>query len=192
MIILFKSDKSLVITKPSRIRQRESLVDKLIFYIPTTYSDIDLSDFTVTFYYFVDPVNEAKMEILTKIESDKEGYNEYTVDIDSDVTKSAGILTGALALTGVDQSEGKNYILRSGEVSFEILTFDDYYRFVTDESLAPLDNKMLELNNMIQGLSALAEEINEKQVVDDLTLNSGLLQLTADGDIVGHGVRINE
>jgi len=192
MVILLKSDKSLIISKPSRIRQKEKLVDKLIFYIPQTYENIDLTDFVVTFYYYIDPINEAKMEILTQIESDKDGFSKYTVGVDSDVTNAAGILTGSLTLTKTDQDEGKQYVLKSGEVSFEILTFEDYYKFVTDESLAPIDNKMLELDNKIQELNALAVELGEKQV-DDLALSDdGLLQLTADGNTVGNGVVIEQ
>ena len=45
--ILLQNDKSLVATNRCTIHQREKLMDKLVFLIPKTYNDIDLTDFII-------------------------------------------------------------------------------------------------------------------------------------------------
>ena len=190
MTILLKADKSLIITKQSRILQRESAVDKIIFYVPEKYEDIELKDFTATFYYTVVPVNDAMMDILVlEPESDKEGFLKYTFDVDSTVTKFAGTLTGYLTLVKADQAAGKQYVLKSREVSFDILTSDDYYRYVSDASLSAIDDKILQLNNDIQQLRAI-EEVYAAGQVDDLKLTEDLLQVSVQGTPIGHGVKV--
>lgn len=65
MTILMLSDKSLVITVNTPIYQRDKLVDKLLFLIPSTYEDINLSDFDVILKY-KDQMGNVNSELLTK------------------------------------------------------------------------------------------------------------------------------
>lgn len=49
--ILLQNDKSLVATNRCTIHQREKLMDKLVFLVPKTYNDIDLTDFIIQMQY---------------------------------------------------------------------------------------------------------------------------------------------
>lgn len=190
MIILFKSNtKSLVITQATKILQGESAVDKIVFYIPEKYEDIELADYVITFNY-ISLTNTAMMEFLTKEDSDKEGYLKYTFDVESKITKLAGTITGYLSMLHSNPKTDKKHVIKSSPVSFDINALEDYYRFVSDESLSALDNKMLQIDNALQELIAL-EEIAAENKVDDLMIDeNNVLHVSAEGNPLGTGVEV--
>lgn len=192
MIILMKSDKSLVISVNTRMYQRENVVDKLTFYIPATYQDIDLTPFTNTLYY-VTQTNDAYTEILVlQEETEKEGYLTYKLPVSTKFTKSAGKISLHLSMTYLDETTDPptQYVLHTGELKdIEILSWDDYYKFIPDDSLATLDQKILELQNETEKLKAISDEL-EMKVPDDLTLDADMLHLSHEGEMLGQGVEV--
>ena len=188
MVILMKSDKSLVVTVPSRLYQKEKVVDKITWYIPETYGDNDLSKFTAALYYTT-ATNDAYTEILVSEESDKEGFLMYKLPVDTKFTSSAGDLTMELSLTYLDEETGTQYVLHSSQLTISIETWSDFYAFYPDESLAAIDAKILELQNETERLKSVADEL-ELTVPDDLKLEEDVLHLSKDGTSMGNGVEI--
>ena len=190
MIILFKSNtKDLVITKQSRILQGENAVDKFVFYLPTTYEEVDLKDAIISFYYSITPVNEANMEILEPVESDKDDFLKYQLSVETKVTKFAGELSGYIVGTKTDPELGAYEVLHSRSVTFPIYSVEDYFKFIPPDSLSPIDAKLLELQNDIQRLEHISEEIN-LDMPNDLELTDDLLQLKNEKGVIGDGVTI--
>lgn len=195
MIILMKSNKTLVITKTSRLYQKESVAENLVFYVPETYSsdasggDYDLTEFTATLIY-VDAGNEAHSELLTaEDETDKDGYIKYILPVDSEFTSVAGDLTLQLSLTKVDTDTATSYVLHTSELTVTILTWDDYFAYVSDDSLSAIDDKILELQTEIEALKSLAD-IYSAAVPSDLQLTDSLLQLINESGTIGDGVNV--
>lgn len=189
MIILLKSsDKSLVVTQQTRLYQKEKCVDKVTFYIPETYQDVDLSKFNATLYYTT-ATNDTYTEILTSEESDKEGFLMYKLPVDTKFTSSAGDLVIELSLTYLDEDAGIQYVLHSSQLTISIETWTDFYAFYPDESLSAIDAKILQLQNETEKLKSIADEL-ELTVPDDLKLDEDILHLSKNGALMGDGVEI--
>ncbi len=191
LTILVDSDtKDLRITKRAKIRQGESLVDKLYFVCETTYDEISLEDFTATLYY-IDAANVSHMEVLTRDEElYKDNYYRWTMPANSEFTKMAGKTTMQLSFTHQDTETDSSMVLHTGQITIEVLSWQDYYAFIPDSSLNSLDAKMLELDNKIQALESTSEIYDKARAVD-LNLNGDLLQLkNQDGEAFGNGISI--
>lgn len=187
MVILMKSNKTLVLSKSSKLYQKENAVDNITIYVPETYNDYDLKEFVATMFYSV-PGNEAGSDTLIAAEeSDKEGFIKYSLPITTTITRLAGTVSVYLSLVHVDLETGIKYILKTSTLDITVEEWSDYFKYVSDESLTAIDNKIAELDTKIAEIKAIAETT----VPDDLTLSSeGNLRLTVEGTPVGDGVNI--
>ena len=190
LTIKMLSDKSLVMTKPVNIYQRQSLVDNMQILIPATFGENDMTQYNAVLEY-IDPANIAHMENLTR---DEELYNElfirYTLDMDTHFTYLAGDITMKLTLSYFDESENKKYVLKTGELVVTILPLNDYFAYADESSFTSIDNKIMELQAQTDKLAAMAAIYAEK-VPDDLNMDEeALLQLSVNGVPVGKGVQL--
>lgn len=191
--ILMRDDKSLIRTVRQTIYQRDKLVDKFRFIVPTKYDTIDLSDFEVRLKY-VDQSNEVHIEVLTKSEDlSTDEYSYYLLPIDSNLTRFAGDITLCLTLSKVDMEEMKEYSLNTGETTVTITPLADYYKFVSDESLSVIDRKMNELNVKLEAMDKIAATYDEGKA-DNIKLDkeTSELYLTSHDKEIGDKIAINE
>ena len=145
MVILFKSDKSLVVTSWARIFQKENLADKLNFYVPTFYDDNDISLFTATLFY-KDGGNEVHKETLASVESDKDNYLKYSLPVTTDITKQAGMVELWMVLSYTDEAaDPKSVEIHSDSVTIVVEKWDEYA-----------------ISNSISEVVSMVETINEK------------------------------
>ena len=188
MVILMKQDKSLVVSVNSRLYQKENAVDNITFYIPQEYNGHDLSDFTATIYYSTQ-TNNAYMEILDQQESDKDNYLMYKLPVTTKFTASVGKVTLEISLLKVDEETSTKYVLHTGVLQINVESWDDFFKYVPDDALAVLDNKILQLDTKVDELKAIADELDLK-TPNDVMLTKDLLQLSHDGSAIGQGVEI--
>lgn len=193
MVILMKSDKSLIKSVDSRLYQKENAVDNLTFYVPSTYEDLDLSEYTAVLSYSTS-TNDAYMEILEAQDSDKENYLMYKLPVTTKITASAGTITLELSFAMNDEESDTKYVLHSSELELEVLAWADYYKYVSNDSLSAIDNKILELDAKADKLMSAAEKL-ELETPNDLTLTDDLLQLSHTDDLgevtlIGDGIEI--
>ena len=192
--ILFKENKQLVLTKDTKIRQGENAVDKIEFLVPITVNDIDMKGFSATLL-FVDQANVSHMEQLvlngdTEDGLYKDNWYRYILPVTSEFTKMAGTIKMEVTLTKyVDETE-TSYVMHSTELEMNILTWEDYYRFAPATSLNGIDERLLQIDNEIAKMNAIAEIYGNAQAVD-LMLTDETLQLkNANGEAMGTGVEI--
>lgn len=157
--ILMQNDKTLVISEQGKIYQREKLIDKIRFLVPTVYdingADIDLTKFVATLEY-VDQANVVQTELLTKSEDlYKEKFIEYVLPVDTNVSKYAGEIELRLSLVHYDADTGYNYALHTGHTKINVLPLSNWYKFVSDESIDVIDRKMSELDSKITALNEI-------------------------------------
>lgn len=191
--ILMNSDKSLVCTTRTTLYQRDKLVDKLQILIPQTYEDINLSDFTAVLKY-VDQGNEVHSEILIQDEElYKDSYLRYALPIDTNLTRFAGNIKICLTLNKVDMEEMKEYSLNTGETTITITPLSDYYKFVSDESLSIIDQKVNELNVKLEAVDKMTTTYDEMKA-DNIKLNkeTSEIYLTAHDKQIGDKITIND
>lgn len=191
--ILMNSDKSLVCTTKTTLYQRDKLVDKLQILIPQTYEDINLSDFTAVLKY-VDQGNEVHSEILIQDEElYKDSYLRYILPIDTNLTRFAGNIKICLTLNKVDMEEMKEYSLNTGETTITITPLSDYYKFVSDESLSIIDQKVNELNVKLEAVDKMSTAYDETKA-DNIKLDkeTSEIYLTAHNKQIGDKIAIND
>ena len=192
--ILFKpDDKSLQVTVRTKIYQRENLVDKFRFLVPSTYGDLDLADFTVVLKY-LDQGNEAHAEILAKEnEMYKDNYYSYILPVDTDLTRFAGDITIHLTMSKVDMEEMKEYSLEIGETTITISPLSDYYSFLSNKSFDAITQKINELNVKMEGLNKMANAYDQAKA-DNIKLDNDTseLYLTANGKAIGDKIALND
>lgn len=210
LVILLKSDKTLVQTQRIRVYQRENLVDKFQFLIPFEIDGNDLTKFTVMMQY-LGPDGTVYGEVLERSPEDYEDADGnvthmiYTLPITSAITKQAGDITVKLNLDYMDYEgqtsdpeedpEPKHYVLNSDTTIVPILAVADYYSFVPDASLSMINNKIAELNTKTQELEALAHQFTDEQV-DNIVLNAdpetGEIHLSSKGQKIGDGIGLKD
>lgn len=195
MVIVMKPNKQLVITKTTRLYQKESIIDSFTFYVPETYqsdsagSVYDLKEFTASVSY-VDPGNNVHSELLTAAEtSSKEGFIQYSLPVTTQITAIAGEVKLQLSLVKTDLENGVNIVLHTSELTINILEWSDYFASVSDASLGVIDQKIAELNAQIEALKSIAEGYTGA-VPNDLMVTDDLLQLKNDAGSIGAGVKI--
>ena len=191
--VLMQSDKTLVISEPGKIYQREKLIDKIRFLVPAVYDvngvGMDLTQFTTTLEY-VDQANVVQTEALTASEDlYKEKFIEYTLPVDTNITRYVGDIELRLSLVHFDADTGYNYVLHTGHTKITVSPLSDWYKFVSDESLDAIDQKMSELDSKLTALDEMAGTYAANQV-DDLKLTNSLLQVSSKGTPLGNGVTI--
>lgn len=199
MTILMKLNKSLVVSKETRIYQKENIVDELSFYIPIDLFDyikksspnFTTDDLTATCYY-VTQTNNAYTEILVPQESDKEDFLLYRLPVTTKFTECAGKLSLVLSFIYIDQSqpEPAQYVLHSGELKdIEVMAWSDYYKFYPIDSLDSIDKTIEQLQNKVQEIKDVEDGL-AMDIPDDLTLTDDILQLSREGIVRGKGVEL--
>lgn len=192
--ILFKENKQLVLTKDTKIRQGENAVDKIEFLVPTVINDIAMQGFSATLL-FVDQANVSHMEQLvlngdTEDGLYKDNWYRYILPVTSEFTKMAGTIKMEVTLTKyVDETE-TSYVMHSTELEMNILTWQDYYKFAPADSLNGIDERLLQIDNEIAKMNAIAEIYGSAQAVDLMLSDEKLHLKNANGEAMGDGVEI--
>lgn len=191
--ILMRSDKSLACTVRQILYQRDKLVDKFKIIIPKVYDAVDLSDFEVRMKY-IDQSNEAHIEVLTKDEDlSTDDFSYYLLPVDTNLTRFAGDIKIHLTLSKTDMEEMKEYSLNTGEITVTITPLADYYKFISDDSLSVIDQRMNELNVKLEAIDKMATAYDEGKA-DNIKLDKDTseIYLTAKDKQIGDKIAIND
>ena len=188
--IVMQNNKSLRVTQKTMLYQREKLVDKIQFLIPPKYEELDLSDFSAILKY-KDQGGVAHMEILEKDIETYNGYSKYTLPVDTNLTQFAGDIRIRITLSKTDLENKKQYVLHTGETVISISPLEDYYAFVTDESLEYIDQIVGNLDAKIEALSKISETY-DKEKADNITYDNNKIQLTSNGQKIGDYITIED
>lgn len=183
--ILMDNTKYLKATTVSTLYQGENYCDSFHFIVPLEYNGHNLMDFIATLQY-INAENQAFIEILEPDEEIyKEKYIRYSLPITTKLTRSVGDIKMSLKMNHVDKDKKVQYTLHSSEITVTISPTSDYYMF-TDETLAPIDKLIGQLDAKLNYLSEQTLKIPEDLGLDD----EGTLKLQVGADLVGNGVDV--
>lgn len=190
--ILMDIDKQLIISQRTKLYQKEKLVDKIQFLLPTEYEGIDLTQFSVNLKY-VDQIGKSHVEPLAK---DNELYlNKIRclLPVDTHLNSYAGDILVHLTLSHLDVENGKNYILHTSEVAVAISPVSELYSFDADAALEVADQMALEFEAKCKALEIMGNEYS-KAKADDITLDkdNDVIYLTSDGKKIGTEIHLGE
>lgn len=188
--IVMNDDKSLTQSIVTTIYQREKLVDKMRFLFPLTYGDIDLSK-CMSVLKYTDQGNVAHAEILTLADELFENRRlVYYFPIDTDITRFAGDVTFRITFLEVDMENGKRTeVLHTGQTTITVQPLEDYYRYVTDESLEFVDQVLTSFDARAKAYEKAAEAYAMEKA-DDFSYENNELQLLAQGKPIGRKATI--
>lgn len=221
LVILLKSDKSLIQTKRISVFQRENMVDLVHFLIPYNYEGMSLEPFQVTLQ-MIGQDTTIRAEKLERMSDGNNGYEDYedadgnkthmiyVLPIKSTLTQFAGDITLKLTMDYVDyagqtesnsdnedapEPEPIHHVFNSDTTVLTVKAVADYYSIVPDESLAFINNKIAELQAEQKKLEETAN-IYDAEKADNLVMHidqyGQSLYLTSHGHKVGDEIDLND
>lgn len=191
--ILLKTNKSLICNQDIRLYQGQALVDSLQFIIPKIYDTFDLSQYAdlseenvnksfSAYLNIISPTNEVTSYLLTT-DYDTDGttvlpyktdFMRFAFPLEASITKSAGNTKIQLTISWSDLELRKDYVLKSSEFILTTLPLDDYYSYISNDALSAIDNKILELQHMIDELRNVINNSSYSETdIPDNNNNSG-------------------
>lgn len=194
--IIVGDDNSLYGSCKTRIMQKEKLFNKIWILVAPHYNGYDMSQCTVTMRYLLPISKKFITETLTLSEERYEDYLKYILPIDTNLSKEWGDIELNLTFTMLDVDDDGNIIQRVRKTDnhkLHITQLPEWDKFIPDESLAALDQRIMVQSAQIEALKELANTINDKQV-DNLVYDDKeeTLHLSAKGNIVGDKVSVRD
>lgn len=198
--ILLNDDNELVVTVKERIMQRSKNVDSLQFIVPIIYKEtIDMTPYECTLEYLLPISKKYKTEILTRDpEPYKDDFYRYILPFDTGFTSEIGDIEFQLTLTNSEMdSEGivTQYVRKSSSCVVPIIPITAWSDVIPDEALNSLDQKVLELKELLNELNDTAGVI-DKTKADNIKIVSEdedkFLTLTADGEEIGDKINLDD
>lgn len=190
--IIMNENKDLITTSRHTLYQREKLIEKIQFLLPTTYNDLDLTKFQVVLKY-ADQLNVPHAEILTRDEELYKNRIRCTLPVDTNLSKFSGDIKIRLTLDHVDLETNNHYVLNSGENVIKITPLEDFYHFVPDESLEFVDQIVGALEVKMTAMDIMASDYSQKKA-DNIVLNkeTSEIYLTSNGVKSSDVISVND
>lgn len=192
--ICMNNDKSLIVTHPVPIYEKETGVDTIRFLIPPQYTE-GKEVFNIADYIVVAKIKTASGKPYTeKLECEPVAYRDrldYRMNVTTDFTEFAG--TNMITLTflkAVEQDDGttQEAVMRSGNVYIDVQKKEEFI-FVPDKTLQAFDQMMLVVDDKINQLKRINAQKADNIMLDTETNE---IYLTSDGEIVGNKVSIDD
>lgn len=176
MYIKMEEDKSLIVTIPTSIYQGESNAGMLCFLLPQVQEEVRLADCAVLLKYVL-PDGTGRSEALEFEPEPYKGYLMYKTLASTKMTEYAGVVK--VWLTAINYTDA--VVLKSGEISIDVLPSKNIANHLPPESLDQLDRLTIQVNTL------------QKTKADNLVFDeeNKLLQLTAESKKIGDSVDLS-
>ena len=170
MTIWMNYDKSLIITKYNIIRQDDSDVPQIMYFLfPTEYNGTDLTGFTANLFYQIPNGDVFNVPLVCDEELYK-NHIRFTMPSAQDFTKFGGQVAMKIILNKV--IDETIFTLTTGEVFVDILGNPDYYIDPTPGTIDHIEEEIAAINAR---LSTMADDISLNSITNELYLtNAGL------------------
>lgn len=184
-VILVEQDDTLFGSKKERIMQRSKCVDNLIFMVEPIYRNTyDMTNATVMLEYLRPVSRKYETEILVLSDERYNGFLQYKLPFDTNLTAEAGKIEIQLTFVYTDLDEHGNGIQRVRKTSpttIEIIPIAAWSDIIPDSALAGLDQRLIVMNTQIRALDEMnqiiantkADNIKYNETENSLQLLSG-------------------
>ena len=153
----------MIATKQQRIMQRSKLVDELWFLATPIYNGYNMADFTLSMEYVLPVSRKYRHEILTLSNERYNGYLQYTVPVNTDLTAEAGDIEIKLTFIHSDLDVNGKSIQRVRKIESTILPVlptSAWSEVIPDEALDTLDQRIIMLNSTARAIEETVNYIN--------------------------------
>ena len=195
-VILVNDDDTLYGSKKERIMARSKCVDNLVFIVNPIYRNTyDMTNATVMLEYVRPISRKYETEILKLCDERYNGFLQYKLPFDTNLTAEHGSLELQLTFVYADLDvNGKDVqrVRKTSSTTIEIVPISAWSDIIPDEALSGLDQRLILINAQIRALDEMNQVIADTKA-DNIKYNTDTneLQLTSNGKAIGDKVTIN-
>lgn len=196
LTICMRNDKSLIITRPVKIFEKECNIDYIRWLIPTQYTEStqvkNLAEYIIVVKIKCSD-GRTWCEQLKPEDILYEDRLDIRQKITSDFTQSAGAVTMYLTFAKVIQDETgekQGDIFHTENVTIEVCRKEEFI-FIPDKSLQAVDQIILELSDKINQVEDMVNNMNNEKA-EDIELVNGQIWLTRTDKETGETVLLGD
>lgn len=172
------------------ILQKSNLTDSIKILVPEIYSKYDMKEFSAELKYKTPQSGKVGAVIMSDPTILENGYIQFVVPVDINMTTEAGILKIILTFTKMDKlKEGTALVRKVGPADVPITAIGEWDGEIPDEDIDAIDKKLAEMQNMIDDVKDMQEKL-DKEKADSLRFENQILQLMSHNDPIGDQIKI--
>lgn len=191
-----QKDKSLVVTVPGTLYEKETNVDMIRFLVPPEYDGIEMKDLKAIVKYTT-PSQEQHCEKLVLKDRIYKGYLDYRLNVDTKMTKDAGdvfLRITFLRLNLTDFEKVAEQVMTTEEIIIPIHPLEHMYHYncsggeCIDQIYLELDARLEAANNMINSIDK--EKADDIEIIPNEDTGEDEIWVTSDGKPIGDPISI--
>ncbi|MBO5970216.1 MAG: hypothetical protein J6S14_17185 [Clostridia bacterium] len=187
--ILVDQSNNLITTEKETIMHRSKLVNTLCFLANPTYNEVDMTGCTVLLEYVRPISRKYETETLSVAADDYNGYLQYMLPVDTNITKEPGDVELALSFIKVEMTgdgKVKTPVRKTAPTTLTVHSTAAWADVIPDEALSAIDQRIIKTDAQIKALEEMSV-LMEMTKADDLIYDkeTGEIQLTAGGEPIG-------
>lgn len=184
-VILVEQDDTLYGSKKERIMEKSKCVDNLVFIVDPIYRNTyDMTNAIVMLEYLRPVSRRYETEFLTLSNERYNGFLQYKLPLDTNLTSEHGSLELQLTFVYTDLDENGNGIQRvrkTSSTTIEIVPISAWSNIIPDSALTPLDQRLIVMGAQIRAIEEMnrvtadnkADNIKYNEDTNELQLLSG-------------------
>lgn len=198
LTVKMESDKSLIITVPGTIYEKETNVDMIRFLIPPEYDGMELNQFT-TIIKYTTPDREPHCEKLVLQNELYKGYLDYRLGVNTKITRSPGdvyLRVTFLRLNLTDFKKVAEQVMTTEEIVISVKPLDHLYHYhchggeCVDQIYLELNAKLEAANNMINSINK--EKADDIEIIHNAETGEDEIWVVSEGKPIGDPISIPE
>lgn len=193
--ILVNDDDSLYGSHKERIMQRSKLVDNLVFVVNPIYRNThDMTNASVMLEYIRPVSRKYETEMLVLSDEKYNGYLQYKLPFDTNLTSEAGSLELQLTFAYVEMDangKGIQRVRKTSPTTIEIIPISAWSDIIPDSALSALDQRLIKTDAQIRALNEMNQIIADNKA-DNIKYNENTneLQLLSGSKEIGNKVTL--
>jgi len=194
-VILVEQDNSLYGSHKERIMHRSKCVDNLIFVVDPIYRNTyDMTNATVMLEYIRPISKKYETEILVLSDERYNGFLQYKLPFDTNLTSEHGSLELQLTFVYTDLDANGNSIQRVRKTStttIDIIPISAWSDIIPDAALSGLDQRLIVMNAQIRAIDEMNQVVADSKA-DNIKYdeNENSLQLLSGDKEIGNKVTL--
>lgn len=194
-VILVNDDDTLYGSRKERIMQRSKCVDNLVFVVNPIYRNThDMTNATVMLEYIRPISRKYETEILVLCDERYNGFLQYKLPFDTNLTAEHGSLELQLTFVYTDLDANGNDIQRVRKTSpttISVVPISAWSDIIPDSALTSLDQRLIKLDGQIRAIDEMNQIVADSKA-DNIKYNENdnSLQLLSGNKEIGNKVTI--
>ena len=194
-VILVNDDDTLYGSKKERIMARSKCVDNLIFVVNPIYRNTyDMTNATVMLEYVRPISRKYETEILTLSDERYNGFLQYKLPFDTNLTAEHGSLELQLTFVYTDldaYGEGIQRVRKTSPTTIDIIPISAWSDIIPDSALSAIDERLIKLDAQIRAMDEMNQVIIDNKA-DNIKYNENTneLQLLSGDKEIGNKVTL--